>query len=105
MLSPRSEMLKYINERDRGGQCTCSAHLGTQVIVENLQRSQLLIHPLGVVSLLLLDNVSSCFDYSLHFKLDFTQNFIEFLKNKDDKFYLLVITCLLEPFQNMAYKD
>lgn len=98
MLSPRSEML-------RGGQCTCSAHLGTQVIVENLQRSQLLIHPLGVVSLLLLDNVPSCFDYRLHLKLDFTQNFIEFLKNKDDKFYILGKTCQLEPFQNMAYKD
>ena len=58
------------------------SHLGTQVIVENLQRSQLLIHPFGVVGLLLLDDVPSCLDHRLHFKLDFTQDFIEFLRNK-----------------------
>ena len=59
-----------------------SAHLGAQVVVENLQRGQLFVHPFRIVGLLLLDNVPSCFDYSLHFKLDFTQNFIEFLKNE-----------------------
>ena len=78
MHSSRSKILKHINERDAGEQRSCP-YLGTQVIVENLQRSQLPIHPLGVVGLLLLDNVPSCFDDSLHFQLDFAQSFIEFL--------------------------
>lgn len=52
------------------------SHLSTQVIVENFQESQLLIHAFRVVRLLLLDNVPPGFDDSLNFKFDFTQRFI-----------------------------
>lgn len=93
MHSLRNEILKHIKESVRWA-CGRAPHLGTQVIVEHLQRRQLLVHPLGVVCLLLLNNVPSCFDDGLHFKLDFTQSFVEFLKNKARQIlHIVVKTC------------
>lgn len=66
-----------------------SSYLCTQIIIKELQCRQLLIHAFRVVSLLFLHNLPSCFDYSLHFKLYFTEGFIKFLEARQQLFWSL----------------
>lgn len=50
--------------------------LGSQVIVEQFEGSELFIHGLWVLRLLLLHNLSTCFYHRLHLKFHLTQQLV-----------------------------
>ena len=54
-------------------------YLGPQVVVQQLQGRQLLVHGLGVLRLLLLHDLPARLDHSLHLQLHLTQQLVQFL--------------------------
>lgn len=59
------------------------SYLCSEVIVEQFESCKLLIHGLGVLRLLFLHNLATCFYHCLHFKLHLTQQLVQFLYSKN----------------------
>ena len=55
------------------------SYLSPQVIVEQFKSSKLFIHRLGILCLLFLHNLSTCFYHRLYFQLHLTQQLVQFL--------------------------
>ncbi len=51
-------------------------YLCPEIIVEQFESSELLVHGLGVLRLLFLHNLSTCFYYRLHLQLHLTQQLV-----------------------------
>lgn len=58
--------------------CVCS-HLCSQLVVEQFESSHSLIQLFGLLSLLLLDDLSACFYHRLHLPFHFTQHLVQLL--------------------------
>lgn len=56
-----------------------NCYLCPQVIVEQFERSELIVHGLGVLRLLFLHDLPPRLYHRLHLKLHLTQQFVEFL--------------------------
>lgn len=54
-------------------------NLGSQVVVQQLEGRELLVHRLRVFRLLLLHDLPPCFDHRLHLQLDLAEQLVEFL--------------------------
>lgn len=61
------------------------SYLGPQIIIEQFESSELFVHGLGVLRLLLLHNLSTCLYHCLYLQLHLTQQLVKFLKKMDNE--------------------
>lgn len=74
------------------------SYLCPQVIVKQFESGKLFVHGLGVLRLLFLHNLATCFYHRLHLQLYLTQQLVQFLHSKKKN-----ILSVLSPQNTLDY--